>query len=178
MNRFLPERLPPDQIDEVLTAGLWAQNHRLTQPWRFLVLGPITHRKLAELYAEVQTQVTGAGANPDQQLAIRHKAVAKFMARPNVVVVAYVLSGDVQQRREDYAATCCAVQNIQLAAWNKGIGMQWSTHATTRAPDTYRLLGLGPTQEEIVGFLFFGKPAEVPPPASRKPLDEVRRHCP
>ena len=35
--------------------------------------------------------------------------------------------GDEQRRREDYAAVCCAAQNVQLAAWAAGIGTKWST---------------------------------------------------
>ena len=82
---------------------------------------------------------------------------------------------DALQRREDFAATCCAIQNIQLAAWAEGLGMQWSTNKQTRQAETYSLLQIDPAGEEIAAFLYFGYPASVPPPAARRPLEQVMR---
>jgi nitroreductase len=56
--------------------------------------------------------------------------------------------------------------------------MQWGTGAPTRLPQTYHLLGIDPNAEEIVGFLYFGYPAEIPDPVQRKPLAEVMRRMP
>jgi nitroreductase len=147
---FKPDPVPGDALDRALTAGLWAQNHKLTEPWRFIVLGPETHRALAAI---------------DQKLA----------TKPAIVAVTYRLSGDAVQQREDYAATCCAIQNIQLAAWADGLGMQWSTGRTSQLPETRALLGINPDEEELVGLLYFGYPASVPKAQPRKPLAEVVR---
>lgn len=53
---FKPEPVPDAVLERALSAGLWAQNHRMTQPWRFVVLGPETHRALAEAGTEAQLQ--------------------------------------------------------------------------------------------------------------------------
>ena len=119
---------------------------------------------------------------PEPPEALRAKVQAaarqKLLAKPLIVAVTYLLSGDALQRREDYAATCCAIQNIQLAAWAEGLGMQWHTGKQTQQPQTYTLLGIDPAVEEIAGFLYFGYPALIPPPVSRKPLAEVMRRLP
>jgi nitroreductase len=153
IKNFKAVAVPADVLARALTAGLWAQNHRMTEPWRFTVLGPQTHRALA---------------NGD----------AKLMSKPCIVAVSYRLSQDDQQQREDYAATCCAVQNIQLAAWADGLGMQWSTGRVSQLPSTYQLLGINPAEEEMAGLLFFGYPEVVPEPAARKPLVQVMRQLP
>ncbi len=70
------------------------------------------------------------------------------------------------------------VQNIQLAAWAEGLGMQWNTGKQTQQTQTYDLLGIDPAAEEIAGFLYFGYPAIVPPPVTRKQLSEVMRRLP
>lgn len=145
--------VPGDVLEHALTAGLWAQNHRMTEPWRFVVLGPQTHAALA---------------NGD----------AKLLSKPRIVAVAYRLSADAQQRREDYAAVCCAIQNIQLAAWAEGLGMQWSTGRVSQMPQTYELLGINSAEEEIAGLLYFGYPAVVPAATPRKPLSELMRKLP
>ena len=163
---FRPDAVPADVLDRALTAGLWAQNHKLTEPWRFTILGPGTHRQLAAAFADSQ--------GPDG----RAEAERKITGKPLVVAVSQRLAGDDNTRREDYAAVACAVQNIQLAAWAEGMGMQWSSGKIIRLESVYRLLGIDRQEEEIVGLLFFGYPARVPAAPRRKGLDEVTRRLP
>lgn len=163
---FKPDPVPGELLDRALAAGLWAQNHKLTEPWRFTVLGPETHRRLAAAFAE------------SQSLAARADAERKILTKPAVVAVSQRLAGDDTQRREDYGAVACAVQNIQLAAWADGLGMQWSSGKIIRLEAVYGLLGIDRQSEEIVGLLFFGYPARVPEAARRSPLAEVSRRLP
>lgn len=178
IKEFKPDPVPDAVLERALTAGLWAQNHRLTQPWRFVVLGPETHQVLAKAGADAQIQAMRADTDTATRDKVWTGAVQKLMSKPRIVAVTSLLSSDAFQRREDYAATCCAIQNIQLAAWGEGLGMQWSTGKQTQQPETYKLLAIDPAIEEIVGFLYFGYPALVPTPAPRKPLAEVMRHLP
>ncbi len=150
---FKSDPVPAETLDRALTAGLWAQNHRMTEPWRFTVLGPDAHGAIAAIDAKLAT-------------------------KPCIVGVSCLLSGDAFQRREDYAAVCCAIQNIQLAAWADGLGMQWSTGRTSQLVETYALLGINATVEELIGLLYFGYPASTPAPHARKPLSVVLRRLP
>jgi len=150
IKEFKPQPVPTDLLDRALTAGTLVQNHRMTEPWRFYILGPQTHAALAAIDGKLAT-------------------------KPAIVAVTCALQGDAFQRKEDYAAVACAVQNIQLAAWAEGVGMQWSTGRTAMAPETAQLLGIDAQVEEMVGLLFFGYPSVVPPSAQRKPLAEVAR---
>lgn len=174
IKHFNPTPVSSEALDRALSAGIWAQNHHLTQPWRFTVLGPHTHHALAVANGEAQVEHAAAADNA-MRGKMRAGAEAKFLSKPVIVIVSYVLRGNEQDRKEDYAATCCAIQNIQLAAWADGLGMQWSSNAMTRNPRTYALIGLDPTQEEIIAFLYFGYPAEVPPAQPRKKLVDVAR---
>lgn len=150
---FRPDPVPAETLERALNAGLWAQNHRMTQPWRFYILGTETHRALTALDAKLST-------------------------KPAIVAVTYLASSDAFQRREDYAAVCCAIQNIQLAAWADGLGMQWSTGRTSQLPETLMLLGIDTATEEMAGLLYFGYPASVPPASPRKALADVSRRLP
>ena len=163
---FKADPVPADTLERALTAGLWAQNHKLTEPWRFTVLGPDTHRRLAATFAEAQ------------MAAARADAEGKILSKPLVVAVSQRIGGDPVQQREDYGAVACAIQNIQLAAWAEGLGMQWSSGKIIRLPSVYALLGIDRQAEEIVGLLFFGFPARTPSAPPRKPLAEVTRHLP
>lgn len=174
---FTADPVPAGAVERALSAGVWAPNHRLTQPWRFTVLGPQAQQALAAAAAEDQAQTWPAGDDAGREKA-QAGAAQKILSRPVIVVVTYRLSPDQQQRREDFAATCCAIQNIQLAAWADGLGALWSTNRMTRHPATYSLLGVDAGEEEIAGFLYLGYPAGVPAPRLRKPLSEVMRRLP
>ena len=153
IKNFTMQPVPDDMLHKALTAGTWAQNHRMTEPWRFIVLGPATRAALS-------------GSD------------AKLLSKPCIVAVTCQLSVDLHQRHEDYAAVCRAIQNIQLAAWADGLGMQWSSGRVSTAAETYALLGINPTEQDMVGLLYFGYPAIVPEPAPRKPLSQVMRLLP
>ena len=175
---FKAEPVPIELLEKVLDAGRWAQNHRLTEPWRFRALGPETHQALAEAFATVQLSALPPGVGEMERNAVRAGAMKKILTRPQVVVASYMRGSDETHRWEELAATSCAIQNIQLAAWGEGLGMQWSSNRMTRHPVTYALLGMDPEVEEIIAFLYFGFPAVVPEPRPRKPLEEVFQRLP
>ena len=150
---FTDQPVPDELLEQSLEAGLWAQNHRLTQPWRFAILGEQTKAQLAQTFP-------------------------KISAKPAVVAVSCLKSDGGEQEREDYAAVACAIQNIQLEAWDLGLGMQWSSGKAATGPHLYELLQLDPDKESLVGLLLFGFPLEVPPARARRPLAEVTRRFP
>jgi nitroreductase len=173
---FRPDPGPPADLERILALGIWAPNHHLTEPWRFVILGPETQRRLAGRFGELKA--AKAAGSPDRQTRLRDEESRRFGAIPSIVAVAAMQQGEEQRRREDYAATCCAVQNVQLAAWAEGIGVKWSTAGVTRDALAYELLGLDPELFDIIGFLFVGYPADVPIRARKTPLDQIIRYTP
>ena len=175
--KFRDEPVPATMLESILAAGIWAPNHHLTEPWRFVILGPETQNQLAHLFGEVKAAKVPA-EDTARYARVRDEHERKFRAFPTVVAVAASREGDEIRRREDYAATACAIQNIQLSAWAEGIGVKWSTSGVIRDPIAYRLLDIDPTQFEIVGLLFIGYPAEVPNRDRKRSLQEVIRRVP
>jgi len=173
---FLPDPVPSDLLEEALEAGRFAPNHKVTEPWRFTIIGPETREALAEPWS----RHTLRKLPPDASRERREEALAasrrKWASKPGAVVVSQVLAEDPFRREEDYAAVACAMQNVQLAAWALGFGCQWSTSPATRDPAILELLGI-PETERVVGFLFVGYPERIPD-ARRRPLEEVLRLTP
>lgn len=163
---FKPEKPPHDIVLEALRLARWAPNHRLTEPWRFYLLGDETAEAIARRNAELVAAQRGANAG--------QKKLERWRAMPGWLAVTAQRSDDAQREREDYAATCCAVQNFQLYLWSHGIGVKWTTGDVTRDPRFAELVGFDPEAERLVGLLWYGYPAEVPQ-TQRKPLGEVLR---
>ena len=158
---FKPEPVSNEIIAEILECSVWAPNHKITEPWRFLVVNGATREKLADVYRKVQMDKVKSDAPSVLDVASR-KGYEKLMSKPSIIGVVCKKDDDAFRAREDYASACCAIHNITLAAWEKGIGMQWSTSALTCHPEALALLGVNPAEEEIIGSLYTGYPADVP----------------
>lgn len=163
---FAPEPVPPrDVVRRAIDLARWAPNHRLTEPWRFYLLGPETARAVAELNAAMVTQERGDAAGRNKR--------ERWLAIPGWLVVTRVNADDPLRAQEDYAACACAVQNIQLYLWSEGVGTKWTTGAVTRDPRFYECIGVDPGAETAVGLVWYGYPAEVPQPPPRRPVADV-----
>jgi len=175
--RFQSKLVSREVLDRIFGYGIWAPNHHLTEPWRFTVIGEKTKLILAERYGEIQMAKAPDHVDDENREKLRKLGYQKLISKPIIVAISCLQEGDTQQNREDYAATCCAMQNVQLAAWNEGVGMQWSTGPITMEKQTYDLLGIDSTQEYIIGFFYTGYPDEVGT-SKRNPLPNVLRWTP
>ncbi|HWA15696.1 MAG TPA: nitroreductase, partial [Gemmatimonadales bacterium] len=175
---FLPDPVDTTLLLRLLEFGTFAPNHRLTQPWRFIVIGPVTRRQLADISAAHAASSAKPGSDAASIRQLEEKTRNKLLAKPTVVAVLCRKSEDPVRAKEDQYAVAAAIQNIQLAAWNEGVGTKWSTGKVIRVPETADLLGVDRATEEIQGLLFFGQPAEIPALKPRKPLAELMRTLP
>ena len=81
---------------------------------------------------------------------------------PGWLVVTCVKSDDdmnnyTSQAREDYAACCCAVQNICLSLHAQGIGTKWTTGAVNFDDRFAKAVGFDHDKEYTVGTIWFGE---------------------
>src|SRR5205823_3197532 len=114
---FRPEPVARELIEQVLDAAVWAPNHRLTEPWEFLVLQGTTLQRLAGLRSQmVVDYLAGQGAKPEVVAKQGDDAYNKGVGAPVTIAVTLAQHADPAIREEDYAATMAAVQNLMLAA--------------------------------------------------------------
>jgi nitroreductase len=165
---YLPTPLPEGALEAALQAALRAPNHKLTNPWRFTRLGPKAREALTQLAISIKTD--GQMAPPARVEKVR----AKFSTPPELLVVSQIVDPNPHRAHEDYAACACAIQNLSLSLWARGIGSKWSSGDITTHPDTYKLAQIAPP-EQIIGFVWIGYPDGEVPETPRLPLDAVLR---
>jgi nitroreductase len=176
IHRFSEEPVDDAIVERALEAAVAAPNHKLTNPWRFTRIGDETQASITELYLDLKRE--SKGELSDHQVREYRQ---KIGGPPVVIAVSQVLDDDPFRRKEDYAAVACAIQNLMLSMFNDGIHTKWSTGSVTRHDETYRMLGIDPDRQEIVGFVFAGRPREDhrdTQKPGRKPLSEVVRKVP
>jgi nitroreductase len=166
---FEPDPVPNSVVREAIDVARWAPNHRLTQPWRFYLVGPATRRAITDLAVELEVAKKGERAGPVRR--------ARLDAVPGFLVLTTRRSDDPLLDREDYGACCCAAQNLMLYLWQRGIGTKWTTGGVTRDPRFHALLGVDAAKEPVVGLIWYGKPRVVPT-QERKPAAELVTELP
>jgi nitroreductase len=169
IHEFGPERPPNALIEAAIDAARWAPNHRLTEPWHFYLLGAETATQIADLNAEL------IAARGDADGA--EKKRRRWRAVPGWLVLTCDRSEDPEREREDYAACCCAAQNLMLYLWSAGVGVKWTTGQVLQDPRFLDLIWVDPVRERAVGMFWYGYAAEVPV-TIRKPVESILVHLP
>lgn len=146
------EPVPADTVRALVDLARSAPNHKLTNPWRFRLLGPETRAAIDALV-------------PEQE-------VAKLRRAPTLVVVTAAVSDDPVLAEEDVLATGAAVYAMLLAATDRGLASYWRTPACFREAPARELLGLA-ANERLVAVVHLGPPASEPPAKPRAPVDDV-----
>jgi nitroreductase len=170
IHNFTTDVPPFEQIEKAIELASWAPNHRHTEPWRFHQLGPATISAVVDLNARLVADKKGPAAGEAKR--------ERWSTIPGWLVVTSTLSpSDGELEKEDYAACCCAIQNLSLYLWAVGIGVKWTTGAVTRHSEFYRLLNVDPADRQIVGLLWYGFAANVAQ-QKRQPVGKILTRLP
>lgn len=161
---FAPDAVDPATLLAAIEVARWAPNHRLTEPWKFYLFGPATLGAVIDLAVELDVAAKGERAGPIRR--------ARLEAVPGMFALTSARSDDALLDRENYAACCCAAQNLMLYLWPRGIGVKWTTGGITRHQRFYELLGIDPSKESLVGLFWYGVP-KVVPVQKRRPVADI-----
>jgi len=164
VHSFRAEFVPESVVEEALSLSLWAPNHRMTCPWVYVLAGPESRGKLADLGVELK------GATD-----VKAKAMRDAVLNPShLLMLGMRKSAEPMQTHEDYATLACSVQIMSLYLWEKGVGSKWSTGGWTKHARTYEILGVDPREVQLEGALMMGYGVVGAPP-DRPGLERVLR---
>lgn len=171
---FTDRLLQREEIERLLDAAVLAPNHRMTQPWRFHVLGPVARRGYGESLGARK-----AGRMEDAKAAelVRRKVADEHAALPSMIAVSMRLDENPEVREEDYAAAFMAIENLSLAAVAMGLGVHIKTGAVMDDPHAREAAGI-PEGERLVAIVNVGEPAAVAASKLRTPAGELTRWLP
>lgn len=168
--RTFTDRAPTRaELETIIRAASHAPNHRMTQPWRFYVLGPEARAAygLALGNRKAKKAADEAAAN-----VIRQRTSDDHRTLPCMIAVAMILNENMEIREEDYAATMMSVSLLCLSAVEHGLGTHIRTGAIMDDPAARSAADVG-ENERIVAVINVGVPAEMPPTRERKPVSDI-----
>lgn len=162
-----PNQPPREMIETILESATWAPNHRLTEPWRFVVLAGEARETLGD-FMGAQNAAKFGDDDPNREIE-RARGAKKALRAPVVIAVGVEPStASNVDEIEEVAAVACAAQNMLLTAHAIGLGAKWSTGAIVHNPEVKRWLGLS-ERAHLLGFIYIGFPAMTSERSTRTP---------
>ena len=166
---FLPDPIPDEVLNEILEAGRLAPSSQNRQPWRYVVLKDPEQIKKMSLNSGL--------------LGLSNLFIRKA---PCLIAACADSSKGLRVNAQDYylVDVAISVQQMVLAAWNRGVGSCWMAAYNEKAVKKYLDL---PKSWRVVALLPFGYPAEkktvyskalsfFPGSKNRLPLEKIVRY--
>lgn len=169
IKRFTDRPVSRGEIEPLLELAVLAPNHRLTQPWRFYVLGPDARHAYGLALGDRKAK---RQPDPESGRRLRDAVAEEHRALPCMIVVAVVDNDNPEIREEDYAATMMAIENLALAAVDRGLGTHLKTGGVMQDKAARSAVGVK-ENERIVAVVNLGQPAEAPAQKNRQPATGV-----
>ncbi|MDR6550723.1 nitroreductase [Paenibacillus qinlingensis] len=167
LREFTNEAVSEQLVMELLNDAVWAPNHGLREPWRFLFVP--TEQKGAFIEHLLPAFDT---AQAEKMRVYLHAQASAFL-----IVIMPDKGGHDKQWEEDLMASAALIQNFQLLAWERKLGVVWKTNDHNWNPFVRELLGVQ-SGEKITGMLHLGhfKEDQVPAPKKPRTRAELKTH--
>jgi nitroreductase len=157
---YFNAKVSSETIEYLIDVARNAPNHHRTEPSRFYILDCERIRKVGKLFKEV---IAGDSIDP----ALIEKGLRKEKEWGNatglLVITSYTDENSLLLRKnptvvqENYATTCCIIQNLLLLFDSNNISAKWSTGPVWEHPSFPSTIGMeDPQKEKVVALIFYG----------------------
>lgn len=137
VREFRDDPVAEEDLDSVLEAARWAPSGLNNQPWRFMkILDRALMKDLAQL-TKYRGLVAGAPA----------------------LIAVFLEPGDVYDRTKDLQSAGAAIQNMLLAAHDRGLGACWLGEILNKREEVEEMLGVS-GEMELMALVAVGHPVE------------------
>ncbi|WP_242222722.1 nitroreductase [Bacillus cereus group sp. BfR-BA-01380] len=160
---FTNQAVEKELLIELLNDATWAPNHKHREPWQCKLFIGNGRKTLVDAVLR--------SFSAEEREKRGNMLTERFMNTPVQIVVYMDEDPRQAQRNEDYAAVCAFMQNFQLLAWEKQLGVVWKTGGLIYNPDFMKAIGLT-KGHRIIGILHVGYFDKVPEGKERTPITE------
>ncbi len=172
IRHFRGDPIPDDVLARILHAAHHAPSVGFMQPWDFILIGELAvKRQVKALFERERAAAACFFDEPSRSLYLSLKLEGILEAPVNLCITcdptrADVVLGCNSIPETDVYSTCCAVQNLWLAARCEGVGVGWVS--ILKIHQLRKTLGI-PPHIVPVAYLCLGYPTEF----SDQPLLET-----
>lgn len=157
MRRFTDRPVTREVMAELIGAAVLAPSSMNNQPWHFSVARGEVRDKVVETVSKSTVYLQDILQTMDaESRAVAEDFICDLGGAPIVVVVSMPQAEERFDRLNNLLAIGCAVQNLQLAAHERGLGSCHLTFAFWVRDEIAELLGI--VDREIVSIVIVGYP--------------------
>ncbi|BBI33444.1 nitroreductase [Cohnella abietis] len=148
INDFNGQPVSKEVLIELLNDAVWAPFHSKTEPWRFILFHGDGRRQFSDAVLRTYSQ------EKREQYADR---VSDTYCNVVPVHLLVLIREELRQKEweEAFAAASALIQNLQLLAWERKIGVVWKTNDYNENSEFREGTGVKPG-EKVVGTLHMG----------------------
>jgi len=172
VRRYTDQPISDLDVQDIITAGLYAPSAIDLQPWYFVVIK--SAEKLTELrkfmsdvYDKFEPVLLQRFTNHPAAIA-ETKVFLKSLGGTQCCILAFMLKQDYPDKKGVIEGVSAAIQNMILMAYDKGIGSCWMTAPMRAGMDEELRLQYAPDRGEFIAAITFGYPAYTPKAPRRK----------
>lgn len=165
---FRKEDVDLATLKEIFTYASYAPTHYMTESWRVKLYQGRGKKQLVDaIIRSYQRSGLLKKDNPASGLSI-----ANFLLSiPHHALIYFENQVDSIRQEEEYASVAAFIQNAQLAAWEKQVGVLWTITPYMHDEEFITEIGLDPEHHKISGVLQIGYPDKVTRFRERTPVD-------
>lgn len=162
VRRFVSTPIPAEAVERILLAAHHAPSVGFMQPWNFIVIrDPHTKNSIKQAFLSARAQEAEQFTDARKELYLSLKLEGIEEAPLNICVTCdstrhgpAVLGRSLNPQTDIYS-TCCAIQNLWLAARAEGLGVGW---VSILSPERLKEILRIPIHVAVVGYLCVGYP--------------------
>ncbi|SDE21387.1 nitroreductase family protein [Pedobacter soli] len=162
---YIKKEIPVEVINQILETANYAPTHKLTEPWRFVVIRKAGLARLGEELGRLYKALV----SPQQFLQKKYDSFAEKTGQADcIIAINMQVSGKIPEW-EELAAVACAVQNMAITAESLKVGAYWSSPPLIDDLDDFLNLK---ANEKCIGLFYMGYHNEKPWTTNRGPMSE------
>lgn len=162
---YIPKEIPKHVIEQILENANYAPTHKLTQPWRFVVLRNEAKTRLGFTLGKLYKENIPADKFLQKKLDSFSVKTAQAAC---IIAINMKVSGKIPEW-EELAAVSCAVQNMALTAQALNVGAYWSSPPLIDHLGDFLSLD---NDEKCIGLFYMGYHNETLADANRTPIED------
>ncbi len=191
VRKYKTTPVPKEIVLELLEAANLAPSATNRQPWEFVVVNRSYLNRLEDILKEAfRERVAGVSEEamrqaikdlslPEEESGDRLKALGSFYrtlgGAPVAIGVCLPRENDAWVWKNNISDSAAAIENLLLAAWDKGLGTCWMAGPLkARAGVTAAFLEV-PPDRELVAIVTLGYPDHQPPMPPKKDVAKKTR---
>ena len=179
LRRYQPDPIPPEYIEQLITAAIWAPSAHNRQPWRFVIMTEweTKHKLATAMGNKLRADLAADQAPPDLIARDTSRSYQRITNAPLLILLCLTMADmdsypDPLRQQHEWTmavqSTAMAAQNLLLAAHALNLGACWMC-APLFCPDLVKQILALPDDWQPQALLTVGYPAEEKQKA-RQPL--------